>query len=89
MEKAVRGNDRVNCNVWRALSVLAALAAVVGLTAAAQVAPKVPDAQTPTPLSVERASAGDSPDDPGPLATNLSPALTHEAIRKAAQKVAD
>jgi unsaturated rhamnogalacturonyl hydrolase len=89
MEKAARGNDRVNCNVWRALSVLAALAAVVGLSATAQVAPKAPDAQVPIPLSVERASAGDSPEDPGPLATNLSPALTHGAIRKAAQKVAD
>ena len=89
MKNAARRNDRVNCNVWRALSVLAVLAALFGLTAAAQVAPKAPDAQTPLPLSVERASAGDSPDDPGPLATNLSPALTHEAIRKALQKVAD
>jgi rhamnogalacturonyl hydrolase YesR/catechol 2,3-dioxygenase-like lactoylglutathione lyase family enzyme len=38
---------------------------------------------------VERATAGDSPDDPGPLATDLSPAITHEAISKAARKVAD
>jgi rhamnogalacturonyl hydrolase YesR len=32
---------------------------------------------------------GDSPDDPGPLATDISPALTHAAIRKAERKVAD
>jgi unsaturated rhamnogalacturonyl hydrolase len=82
--------SRVNDNVWRALSVLTALAGLVGLSARAQVAqPKAPDAQAATSLAVERASAGDSPDDPGPLATNLSPALTHAAIRKAAQKVAN
>jgi rhamnogalacturonyl hydrolase YesR len=82
-----RLNDRLSDDVWRALFMLAALTGLVGLTATAQVAPKAADAQTP--LSVERASAGDAPDDPGPLATDLSPALTHAAIRKAAQKVAD
>jgi unsaturated rhamnogalacturonyl hydrolase len=51
-------------------------------------------AQTPTQTkegagSVERASSGDSPDDPGPLATDVSPAMTHAAIRHAAAKVAD
>jgi unsaturated rhamnogalacturonyl hydrolase len=72
------------------LSVLAVLAGLAALTATAQVAqPKAPEGQTATPLSVERASAGDSPDEPGPLTTDLSPALTHAAIRKAAQKVAD
>jgi unsaturated rhamnogalacturonyl hydrolase len=81
---------RVTNKIRRALSVLAALAGLVGLSSSAQVAPpKAPDAQAATPLSVERASAGDSPDDPGPLATDLSPALTHAAIRKAARKVAD
>jgi unsaturated rhamnogalacturonyl hydrolase len=80
----------VNDYVWRAVSVLAALAGLAGFTASAQIAsPKAPDGQAATPLSVERASAGDSPDDPGPLATDLSPSLTHAAIRKAAQKVAD
>jgi len=34
-------------------------------------------------------SVGDSPDDPGPLATDLSPAITHADVRKAAKKVAD
>jgi unsaturated rhamnogalacturonyl hydrolase len=90
MTKAARRNRRLNDRVWRALSVLAALAGLAGLTASAQVAqPKAPDGQATTPLSVERASAGDAPDDPGPLATDLSSALTHTAIRKAAQKVAD
>jgi unsaturated rhamnogalacturonyl hydrolase len=39
--------------------------------------------------AVERASAGDSPKDPGPLATNLSSALTHKDIRTAMKKVSD
>jgi unsaturated rhamnogalacturonyl hydrolase len=79
-----------NHPVWSILPILAALAGLAALTANAQVVqPKAPEGQTATPLSVERASAGDSPDDPGPLATDLSPALTHAAIRKAAQKVAD
>jgi unsaturated rhamnogalacturonyl hydrolase len=86
MAKAARLND----HVCRALSVLAALAGLAGSPASAQVVqPKAPGGEPATPLSVERASAGDSPDDPGPLATDLSPALTHVAIRKAAQKVAD
>src|SRR5580700_10462230 len=90
MAMPAQGNDRMNRNVWRALSVLAALAGLAGFSVSAQVMqPRAPEAQAETPLSVERASAGDSPDDPGPLATDLSPALTHAAIRKAAQKVAD
>jgi unsaturated rhamnogalacturonyl hydrolase len=80
----------LNHLVWRVLSELAVLAGLAALTATAQVVqPKAPEGQTATPLSVERASAGDSPDEPGPLAMDLSPALTHAAIRKAAQEVAD
>jgi unsaturated rhamnogalacturonyl hydrolase len=80
----------VNDHIWRALSVLAALAGLAAFTASSQVtSPKAPEGQAATSLSLERASAGDSPDDPGPPATDLSPALTHTAIRKAAQKVAD
>jgi unsaturated rhamnogalacturonyl hydrolase len=80
----------LNHPVWRVLSVLAVQAGLAALTATAQVVQaKAPEEQTATPLSVERASAGDSPDEPGPLATDLSPALTHAAIRKAAQEVAD
>jgi unsaturated rhamnogalacturonyl hydrolase len=49
----------------------------------AQTAPK-PDAG-----AVERANVGDQPDDPGPLATDLSPKLTSPAIRAAMKKVGD
>jgi unsaturated rhamnogalacturonyl hydrolase len=38
---------------------------------------------------VDRESAGTAPADPGPLATDLSPALTQADIRKAMRKVAD
>jgi unsaturated rhamnogalacturonyl hydrolase len=84
-EMAKRG--RVKAGMWQSFLLLAA----VGGVASAQVAqPKPAEAAPATiPLSVERALAGDSPDDPGPLATDLSPALTHAAIRKAARKVAD
>jgi len=51
-------------------------------------APGVP--QTPaSSLAVERATTGDEPDDPGPLASDLSPALNSTAIRAAMTKVAD
>jgi rhamnogalacturonyl hydrolase YesR len=81
---------RVNDHIRRDLSVLAVLAALPGFAVSAQIPqPKAPGGEPAAPLTVERASAGDSPDDPGPLATDLSPALTHAAIRKAAQKVAD
>jgi unsaturated rhamnogalacturonyl hydrolase len=39
--------------------------------------------------TVERETVGDAPDDPGPLATDLSPALKPAAIRGAIKKVAD
>ncbi len=51
-------------------------------------------AQTPTekaaaaPSPVERKHVGDAPADPGPLATDVSPALTHKAIRATMSKVA-
>jgi unsaturated rhamnogalacturonyl hydrolase len=41
------------------------------------------------PGSVERDNVGDEPDDPGPLATDLSPKLTHKDIHAAMKKVAD
>jgi len=40
-------------------------------------------------LAVDRAVTGDAPDDPGPLATDLSPALKPKAIEAAMTKVAD
>jgi unsaturated rhamnogalacturonyl hydrolase len=70
--------DGVRCGVWGFVIMLS----LAALDARAQVAASVP-------VAVERAASGDSPDDPGPLATDLSPAITHEAVRKAAKKVAD
>jgi unsaturated rhamnogalacturonyl hydrolase len=78
---------RVRGRVWQ---VVFLLAAVVGFASAQVAQPKSTEsAPATTPASVERESAGDSPDDPGPLATDISPALTHAAIHKAARKVAD
>jgi len=53
--------------------------------------PPTPAAKTAaaTAASVERASVGDAPDDPGPLAQGLSPKLKSPAIRDAMKKVAD
>jgi unsaturated rhamnogalacturonyl hydrolase len=81
---------RMNANIWRVLFLVALVASLAASAASAQVTPpKATEGQAATPLLAERASAGDAPDDPGPLATDLSPALTHAAIGKAAQKVAD
>lgn len=81
---------------WRLAWALAAMAGWTTLAASAQsVQQKAPQAAPPAAAStvaaslVDRASSGDAPDDPGPLATDLSPALTHAAIRKAVRKVAD
>jgi rhamnogalacturonyl hydrolase YesR len=70
---------------------LTLLAGVCSLLSSAQIGQPKPAEVPPAAAapSVDRAASGDSPDDPGPLATDLSPALTHEAIRKAARKVAD
>ncbi len=51
--------------------------------------PATTSAPAPAASTVERAAAGDSLDNPGPLATDLSPAITHAAVRQAAKKVAD
>jgi len=51
--------------------------------------PATASAPAPAASTVERAAAGDSLDAPGPLATDLSPAITHAAVRQAAKKVAD
>ncbi len=48
-----------------------------------------PNQAAAAPANAELATAGDSPDDPGPLATDLSPALTPKAVENAARKVAD
>src|SRR5580692_7756153 len=76
--------ERASRNVGQMIATLAALA---GMMASAQgVQTRTPEAAPPS--TVERATSGDSPDDPGPLATDLSPALTHADISKAAAKVA-
>jgi rhamnogalacturonyl hydrolase YesR len=69
----------------------AAVTLLAALTASAQSAqPKATEAAPAAAASpVDRTASGDSPDDPGPLATDLSPALTHTAIRQAVRKVAD
>jgi len=49
-----------------------------------------PGASAPaTPASVERAHVGDAPDDPGPLATDLSTDIKPKAIDAAMKKVGD
>ncbi len=53
-------------------------------------------AQSPQPTAasanaaskLEQSTVGDAPDDPGPLATDVSPAITHAAVSAAAEKVA-
>jgi rhamnogalacturonyl hydrolase YesR len=71
----------------RLAGILAAVAALTVLTASAQIAP--PNVPQTAASSVDRAASGDAPDEPGPPATDLSPALTHAAIRQAVRKVAD
>ena len=61
------------------------LVAAVVLKATAPICAQNPSA----PAVVERDAAGDQPDDPGPLATDLSPKLSRSAILKAMKKVAD
>ena len=73
--------DGVHCGVlgFLLMVVLAPLDARAQVVAAKPAKVAVP---------VDRAASGDSPDNPGPLATDLSPAVTHEAVRKVANKVA-
>jgi rhamnogalacturonyl hydrolase YesR len=80
--------QRVQKMMKRVGMVLTLTAVVTGLSTGAQVIqPKTPEANA-TPASADRTASGDSPDDPGPLATDLSPAITHADISKAARKVA-
>jgi rhamnogalacturonyl hydrolase YesR len=71
-----------------AVQIAALLTVAVGMTASAQSGQTIAPAATP-PSTVERATSGDSPDDPGALATDLSPAITHAEIAKVTRKVAD
>jgi unsaturated rhamnogalacturonyl hydrolase len=51
--------------------------------------PQTVQSAAPAPPTVERDHVGDAPDDPGPLATDLSPALKPADIRRAMKKVGD
>jgi unsaturated rhamnogalacturonyl hydrolase len=84
MAGMVRVKVWVRRGVW-ALAVVVSLAGSIKFTVAQQAGSKAAEAVPP----VDRASSGDSPDDPGPLATDLSSAITHANVRKAAKKVAD
>ena len=81
----VRLKERVRRGVW-ALAIAMTLEGSARLVAAQVAAPKAVEA---APSPVDRISSGDSPDDPGPLAADLSPTITHASVRKAAKKVAD
>jgi len=83
--------EKMRSGAGRIAWILVIIAALAGWAASAQIAqPKTPEAvPSATPPSVDRVASGDAPDDPGPLATDISPAITHAAISKAARKVAD
>ena len=74
--------------MWGLTVILAIVIALPEPKASAQAA-QTKGNDTAAPSPVDRDASGDSPDDPGPLATDLSPAITHAAVRKAAKKVAD
>jgi rhamnogalacturonyl hydrolase YesR len=80
-------STRVKNRVWQFVLLLTLPGGIVSAQVAKPKSAEVP--QATTGLAAERAASGDSPDDPGPLAADISPALTHAAIRKAAHKVAD
>jgi rhamnogalacturonyl hydrolase YesR len=69
----------------KSLALLALAVFAAGSLGLAQNSPAAP--QSP-PLD-ERAAAGSQPDDPGPLATDLSPRMNRRDILKAMKKVAD
>jgi rhamnogalacturonyl hydrolase YesR len=83
-------NVQLNDKVLVILCALVTAAGLTGCPACAQIAQPEFSSVAQVALSpVNRAASGDSPDDPGPLATDLSPALTDVAMRRAVQKVAD
>jgi len=80
----------VRLAAWLTLSALLASSSAFAQTApspSAAAATAAAAAAQPSP--VERASVGDAPDDPGPLAQGLSPELKPAAIQAAVKKVGD
>ncbi len=51
--------------------------------------PAVAQTMPPSKANLEKLAAGDSPDNPGPLATDISPNLDRASIHAAMRKVAD
>jgi len=78
-------------HMGRFIVTLAAVVLLATLTASTQAVQPNPQqaASAAAALPVDRAASGDAPDNPGSLATDLSPVLTHAALRKAVRKVAD
>ncbi len=75
----------MNFKRWSVVAVLMCVGGVsLVQTGVAQTA-----AQAAAAGAAERSAAGDSPDDPGPLATNLSTEIKPKAIAAVAKKVAD
>jgi unsaturated rhamnogalacturonyl hydrolase len=68
---------------------LLAMAGIVGLGAGVVAYGQAPAASQPAKPAGENRLVGDAPDDPGPLATGLSPALKPKDIEAAMKKVAD
>ena len=75
-----------NTGSFRSVALGLALSASC-LNSYAQTAP--PATAPASPASVERAHVGDAPDDPGPLATDLSAEIKPKAIDAAMKKVGD
>jgi unsaturated rhamnogalacturonyl hydrolase len=75
-----------NTGSFRSIALGLALSASC-LSSHAQTAP--PATAPASPASVERAHVGDAPDDPGPLATDLSPEIKPKAIDAAMKRVGD
>ncbi len=74
--------------MFTAAGMMAASAVLGAQQATAQAAPPAA-APAAAPVTVDRVASGDAPDNPGPLATDLSPEITHANVRKIASKVAD
>jgi unsaturated rhamnogalacturonyl hydrolase len=76
----------------RYVSLLAAAAMTAAPQLIAQAVPAAPLPSAAVQAGIDKDASrhfGDAPQDPGPLATNLSPALTPKAIDAAVRKVAD